>query len=162
MEILEQWKIITKDKKVDLYVIDMPILDTRREKNLLGTFISDLVLTLLSYVAENERTVIWQRQAEGIAATKARGVHFGRTPNPLPENFYEVYQRWKMEKITVTEAAKECEMPVSTFFGKARKYGISTLLKEEKNSEKCTLPNFLFLTFFRRYDFMLTSKEADA
>ena len=130
-EILEQWKIITKDKKADLYVIDMPILDTRREKNLLGTFISDLVLTLLSYVAENERTVIRQRQAEGIAAAKARGVHFGRTPNPLPDNFYEVYQRWKMKKITVTEAASECGIPVSTFFGKARKYGISTLLKEE-------------------------------
>ena len=130
-EILEQWKIITKDKNADLYVIDMPILDTRREKNLLGTFISDLVLTLLSYVAENERTVIRQRQAEGIAAAKARGVHFGRTPNPLPENFYEVYQRWKMKKITVTEAASECGMPVSTFFGKARKYEISTLLKEE-------------------------------
>ena len=130
-EILEQWKIITKDKKADLYVIDMPILDTRREKNLLGTFISDLVLTLLSYVAENERAVIRQRQAEGIAAARARGVHFGRTPNPLPENFYEVYQRWKMKKITVTEAASECGMPISTFFGKARKYGISTLLKEE-------------------------------
>ncbi len=89
-EILEQWKIITKYKGADLYVIDMPILDTRREKNLLGTFISDLVLTLLSYVAENERTTIRQRQAEGIAAAKARGVHFGRTPKPLPENFYEV------------------------------------------------------------------------
>ena len=130
-EILDQWKIITKDKRVDLYVIDMPILDTRREKNLLGTFISDLVLALLSYVAENERTNIRQRQAEGIAAAKARGVHFGRMPKPLPENFYEVYQRWKMKKITVTEAALECGMPVSTFFGKARKYGISTLLKEE-------------------------------
>ena len=74
-----------------LYVMDMPILDTRREKNLLGTFISDLVLALLSYVAENERTNIRQRQAEGIAAAKARGVHFGRRPNPLPENFYEIY-----------------------------------------------------------------------
>ena len=129
-EILEQWKIITKDKKADLYVIDMPLLDTRREKNLLGTFISDLVLTLLSYVAENERTVIRQRQAEGIAAAKARGVHFGRTPKPLQENFYEVYQRWKMKKITVMEAASECGIPVSTFFGKARKYEISTLVKE--------------------------------
>ena len=97
-EILDQWKVITKDKRVDLYVMDMPILDTRREKNLLGTFISDLVLALLSYVAENERNNIRQRQAEGIAAAKARGVHFGRRPNPLPENFYEVYQQWKMKK----------------------------------------------------------------
>ena len=94
-EILDQWKVITKDKRVDLCVMDMPLLDTRREKSLLGTFISDLVLALLSYVAENERTNIRQRQAEGIAAAKARGVHFGRRPNPLPDNFYEVYQLWK-------------------------------------------------------------------
>ena len=121
-EILEQWKTITKDKGVDLYVIDMPILDSRREKSLLGTFISDLVLTLLSYVAENERTTIRQRQAEGIAAAKARGVQFGRAPKPLPENFYELYQQWKMKKITIAEAADRCGMPQSTFFYKARKY----------------------------------------
>ena len=127
-EILEQWKIITKDKHVDLYVMDMPILDTRKEKSLLGTFISDLVLALLSYVAENERVNIRQRQAEGIAAAKARGVHFGRIPKPLPENFYEVYQRWKMKKITVSQAAKECGMPQSTFFGKAKEYGKATIL----------------------------------
>ena len=128
-EILDQWKVITKDKRVDLYVMDMPILDTRREKNLLGTFISDLVLALLSYVAENERNNIRQRQAEGIAAAKARGVHFGRRPNPLPENFYEVYQQWKMKKISVSEAARECGMPQTTFFDRARAY------------EKTTLPN---------------------
>ena len=126
-EIQEQWKLITKDKRVDIYVIDMPILDTRREKNLLGTFISDLVLTLLSYVSENERVTIRQRQAEGIAAAKARGVHFGRTPKPLPENFYEVYQQWKKKKITIDQAAKECGMPKSTFYGKAKTYEKSTL-----------------------------------
>lgn len=130
-EILEQWKIITKDKGVDLYVIDMPILDTRREKNLLGTFISDLVLTLLSYVAENERTTIRQRQAEGIAAAKARGVHFGRTPKPLPVNFHEVYQKWKMKKITVKEAAEQCGMPQTTFYEKAKKYEKSILTNKE-------------------------------
>ena len=119
-EILNQWKIITKDKQVDLYVIDMPILDTRRERNLLGTFISDLVLTLLSYVAENERINIRQRQAEGIAAAKARGVRFGRRPNPLPDNFYEVYRKWKMKQITVSEASKLCGMPQTTFFERAR------------------------------------------
>ena len=129
-EILDQWKIITKDKRVDLYVIDMPILDTRREKNLLGTFISDLVLALLSYVAENERTNIRQRQAEGIAAAKARGVHFGRRPNPLPENFYEVYQKWKMKKLSINAAARECGMPRTTFFERARKYEKSTLTNE--------------------------------
>lgn len=129
-EILDQWKIITKDKHVDLYVMDMPILDTRREKNLLGTFISDLVLALLSYVAENERTNIRQRQAEGIAAAKARGVHFGRRPNPLPDNFYEVYQQWKMKKISVSEAARQCGMPQTTFFERARAYEKSTLSNE--------------------------------
>lgn len=130
-EILDQWKVITKDKRVDLYVMDMPILDTRREKNLLGTFISDLVLALLSYVAENERTNIRQRQAEGIAAAKARGVHFGRRPNPLPDNFYEVYQQWKMKRIPVSEAAKQCGMPQTTFFERARTYEKSTLPNEE-------------------------------
>ena len=130
-EILEQWKIITRDKGVDLYVIDMPILDTRREKNLLGTFISDLVLTLLSYVAENERTTIRQRQAEGIAAAKARGVHFGRTPKPLPVNFHEVYQKWKMKKITVKEAAEQCGMPQTTFYEKAKKYEKAILTNEQ-------------------------------
>ena len=129
-EILDQWKVITKDKQVDLYVMDMPILDTRREKNLLGTFISDLVLALLSYVAENERNNIRQRQAEGIAAAKARGVHFGRRPNPLPENFYEVYQQWKMKKISVSEAAIKCGMPQTTFFERARAYEKSTLPNE--------------------------------
>lgn len=129
-EILDQWKLITKDKHVDLYVIDMPILDTRREKNLLGTFISDLVLTLLSYVAENERVNIRQRQAEGIAAAKARGVHFGRVPNPLPDNFYEVYQRWKMKKISVSQAAQECGMPQTSFFDRAKAYEKSTMSNE--------------------------------
>lgn len=129
-EILEQWKIITKDKGADLYVIDMPILDTRREKNLLGTFISDLVLTLLSYVAENERTTIRQRQAEGIVAAKARGIHFGRTAKPLPGNFYDVYQQWKMKKITVKDAAERCGMPQTTFYEKAKKFEKSTLTNE--------------------------------
>ena len=126
-EILEQWKVITKEKRADLFVMDMPLLDTRREKNLLGTFISDLVLALLSYVAENERMTIRQRQAEGIAAAKARGVHFGRTPKPLPENFYDVYQQWKMKKITVSQAAQMCGMPQTTFFHRAKKYEKSTL-----------------------------------
>ncbi len=122
-EIQEQWKIITKDKGTDIVVIDMPLLDTRREKNLLGTFISDIVLSLLSFVAENERTNIRQRQAEGIAAAKAKGVRFGRPPKPLPDNFYDVYQRWRMKKITIKQAAEECGMPVTTFFDRAKKYG---------------------------------------
>ncbi len=128
-DIQEQWKYITKTKGADIYVIDMPILDTRREKSLLGTFISDLVLALLSYVAENERVNIRQRQAEGIAAAKARGVHFGRMPKPLPDNFYEVYCKWKMKKLSVTEAAKECGMPTTTFFDRARAFEKSTMTK---------------------------------
>lgn len=119
----EQWRIITKEKKADIVVIDMPILDTRREKNLLGTFISDIVLALLSYVAENERINIKQRQAEGIAVAKARGVKFGRPPRPVPDNFNDVYQCWKAKKITLKQAAMLCDMPETTFFDKAKKFG---------------------------------------
>ena len=112
-EILEQWRILTKDKGIDIVVLDMPLLDTRRGKDLMGTFLSDIVLQVLSFVAENERTNIRQRQAEGIAAAKARGVRFGRPPSRLPDNFHDVYQRWKNGKITGTSAAKECNMPLS-------------------------------------------------
>ena len=121
-ELNEQWRIITKEKKADIVVIDMPLLDTRREKNLLGTFISDVVLALLSYVAENERTNIKQRQAEGIAAAKARGVKFGRPPLPIPENFYQMHKDWRAGKITIEEAAKACNMFPKTFYSKAVKY----------------------------------------
>lgn len=126
-EILEQWKIITKDKKADLYIIDMPLLDTRREKSLLGTLIADLVLTLFSYVAENERTTIKSRQAEGIAAARERGVRFGRPPKALPENFYEMYQKWKSRKITLEDAAVSCGMPKSTFFYRAKIFEKATI-----------------------------------
>ncbi len=121
-ELNEQWRVITKEKKADIVVIDMPLLDTRREKNLLGTFISDVVLALLSYVAENERTNIRQRQAEGIAAAKARGVKFGRPPLPIPENFYQMHKAWRAGKITIEEAAKACNMCAKTFYSKAVKY----------------------------------------
>lgn len=121
-ELNEQWRIITKEKKADIVVIDMPLLDTRREKNLLGTFISDVVLALLSYVAENERTNIKQRQAEGIAVAKARGVKFGRPPLPIPQNFYQMHKDWRAGKITIEEAAKACNMCPKTFYSKAVKY----------------------------------------
>ncbi len=121
-DILEQWRIMTKDKGIDIVVLDMPLLDTRTGKDLMGTFLSDIVLQILSFVAENERTNIRQRQAEGIAAAKARGVRFGRPPRPLPECFYDVYQRWKSRKITGTKAAKECGMPLSTFRYRAEIY----------------------------------------
>ena len=99
----EQWRIITKEKGADIVVIDMPILDTRKEKNLLGTFMSDIILALLSYVAENERVNIKQRQAEGIAAAKARGVKFGRPEKPLPENFEEVYYAWREKRVSLRQ-----------------------------------------------------------
>lgn len=121
-EVMEQWRIITKDKGADIAVIDMPLLDTRREKNLLGTFISDLVLTLLSYVAENERGMIRQRQAEGIAAAKAKGIRFGRPPRPLPDNFHVVYQQWVSGKLTNEKAARECGMPTTSFRYRAKNY----------------------------------------
>lgn len=121
-EILEQWRILTKSRKIDIVVIDMPLLDTRRGKDLMGTFLSDIVLQVLSFVAENERTNIKQRQAEGIAAAKARGVKFGRPATPLPNNFVQVYTVWKNGKITGTAAAKLCNMPLSTFRYKAEIY----------------------------------------
>ena len=127
-EILEQWRILTKDKGIDIVVLDMPLLDTRRGKDLMGTFLSDIVLQVLSFVAENERTNIRQRQAEGIAAAKARGVRFGRPPSVLPDNFHDVYQRWKNGKITGTKAAKECGMPLSTFRYRAEIYEKAKLL----------------------------------
>ena len=115
-ELNEQWRIITKEKRADIVVIDMPLLDTRRDKNLLGTFISDIVLALSSYVAENERTNIKQRQAEGIAAAKRRGVKFGRPSKQLPDNFEEVCERWIKKEIAVSEAVQICGMAQSTFF----------------------------------------------
>lgn len=121
-EILEQWRILTKNRKIDIVVIDMPLLDTRRGKDLMGTFLSDIVLQVLSFLAENERTNIKQRQAEGIAAAKARGVKFGRPATPLPNNFVQVYTVWKNGKITGTAAAKLCNMPLSTFRYKAEIY----------------------------------------
>lgn len=127
-EILEQWRVLTKEKGIDIVVLDMPLLDTRRGKDLMGTFLSDIVLQVLSFVAENERVNIRQRQAEGIAAAKARGVRFGRPPRPLPANFHSAYQRWKAKKITGTAAAKECGMPLATFRYRAAIYEKSALL----------------------------------
>ena len=114
-EILEQWRILTKEKKIDIVVLDMPLLDTRRGKDLMGTFLSDVVLQVLSFVAENERANIRQRQAEGIAAAKARGVHFGPQPRTLPDGFEELRQAWRSGQITLRAAAEACGIPKSTF-----------------------------------------------
>lgn len=121
-EIIEQWRILTKEKEVDIVVLDMPLLDTRRDKDLIGTLISDIVLQLLSYVAETERTFIKQRQTEGIAAAKARGVRFGRPIKPIPDNFHDIRVRWRNHEFNVTVAAEMCNMPRSTFAAKALRY----------------------------------------
>ena len=120
----EQWRIITVKKGADVVVIDMPILDTRKEKNLLGTFISDLVLVLLSYIAENERVNIKQRQHEGILAAKARGVKFGRPPKTVNETFYEMHKEWRSKNISMKDAAFKCGLNPKTFYSKVRKLEI--------------------------------------
>lgn len=121
-EIQNQWRVLTKEKEVDICVIDMPLLDTRSGKDLMGTFIADLVLQILSFVAQNERENIRKRQQQGIAAARARGVRFGRPPRPLPENYHSAYLRWKAGAITGAAAAQECGMPLSTFRYRAEQY----------------------------------------
>lgn len=126
-EIIEQWRIITKVKGADIVVLDMPLLDTRKGKDLMGTFLSDIVLQVLSFVAENERGNIRQRQAEGIAAAKARGVKFGRPSVPLPGNFQEVYRQWDAGILTNEAAARACGMAVSSFRYRAKVYAESII-----------------------------------
>ena len=121
-EILQQWRIITKEKQADIVVLDMPLLDTRRGKDLMGTFLSDIVLQVLSFVAENECTNIRQRQAEGIEAAKARGVRFGRPPLETPEHFEKTVHLWEKKKINIQEALERSGMSESTFYRKARMY----------------------------------------
>lgn len=119
-EILEQWRILTKEKKVDIVVMDMPLLDTRQGKDLMGTLIADLVLALLSYVSESERHNIRSRQREGIEAAKQKGVQFGRPPKPVPENFGQICSKWMAKEISADEAARLCNFTRSTFYNKAR------------------------------------------
>ncbi len=119
-EIIEQWRFLIRNKGIDIYVIDMPLLDTTYCKDLLGTFISDLVLQVLSFSAQIERDNLLQRQAEGIAAAKARGVIFGKQPLPLPENFEDIYNRWRSGMITADQAAKQCGVSRRTLYEKTR------------------------------------------
>ena len=115
-EIQRQWRLLVQEKGIDICILDMPLLDTRQGKDLMGTFIADLVLQILSFVAQSERENIRARQAEGIAAAKARGVKFGRPPIPLPDNFYEVHRAWRSKKITLRQAAEACGMPESMYY----------------------------------------------
>ena len=126
-EIQTQWRILTREIGADICVLDMPLLDTRNGKDLMGTFIADLVLQILSFVAQSERENIRRRQAEGIAAAKARGVRFGRPPIPLPENFHEVRRAWRDHELSLREAAEACGMPIGTFYAK--------VLRQEKLEE---------------------------
>lgn len=114
-EIIEQWRIITKEKEVAIVVLDMPLLDTRQGRDLTGTLIADIVLQLLSYVAQTERELIKQRQAEGIAAAKAKGVHFGMRPMEKPANFVEYYEQWRRGEISARAAAKALNVTHPTF-----------------------------------------------
>lgn len=129
-EIQEQWRIITKDKGSDICVMDMPLLDTRTAKDLMGTFIADLVLQILSFVAENERVNIKKRQEQGIAAAKARGVKFGRPEKPMPEDFSDIVRSWEHKEIEIDEALQRCGMSGATFYRRLREY---RLVKGHKN-----------------------------
>ncbi len=121
-EIQNQWRIITKEIGVDICVIDMPLLDTRQGKDLMGTFIADLVLQILSFVAQNERENIRKRQLQGIAAAKARGVRFGRPEKKLPHDFNALIRQWEKKKITLSEILEQCKMSESTFYRRLREY----------------------------------------
>ena len=122
-DIVEQWKYLTRVKKVDIVVMEMPLLDTRKGKDLMGTFLSDLVLQILSFVAENERENIRSRQREGIEAAKAKGIKFGRPSVPLPETFMDIYERWKNKEITASKAAEESGFSRTKFYNTIRKLG---------------------------------------
>ena len=126
LEIQEQWRILTKEKGIDICVIDMPLLDTRNGKDLMGTFIADLVLQILSFVAQNERENIRQRQ--GIAVAKAKGIKFGRPEIALPENFGELVHEWKKKRLPLSEVLEVCKMSEATFYRKLREY---RLLKQK-------------------------------
>ena len=123
-EIQEQWRMLTKDIGVDICVIDMPLLDTRNGKDLMGTFIGDLVLQILSFVAQNERENIKKRQAQGIAAAKAKGIKFGRPKSPIPDNFEKIIKNWNKGKITTKEALRLCNMSESTFYRRRIEYNL--------------------------------------
>lgn len=121
-EIQEQWRMLTQEKGIDICVLDMPLLDTRNGKDLMGTFIADLVLQILSFVAQSERENIKKRQAEGIAAAKAKGVKFGRPEKEVPEDFGKLVRTWEQKKIPLSEVLKRCGISESTFYRRLREY----------------------------------------
>ena len=130
-EIQRQWRILTKDIGIDICVIDMPLLDTRKCKDLLGTFVADLVLQVLSFAAHNERDNIRKRQAQGIAPARARGVHLGRPVLPVPDNFEATVKEWESGKISLAEAQKRLGMTETTFYRRRREYRLLHPLRKE-------------------------------
>ena len=130
-EIQNQWRILTKEIGIDICVLDMPLLDTRNGKDLMGTFIADLVLQILSFVAQSERENIRKRQAEGIAAAKAKGIKFGRPEKSVPNDFSKIVKAWEQKKLTLAEVLKQCNISESTFYRKLREYRL--LLSNKKN-----------------------------
>ena len=131
-EIQKHWRILTKESGVDICVIDMPLLDTRNGKDLMGTFIADLVLQILSFVAQNERENIKKRQAEGIAAAKARGVPFGRPTVDAPDDFAKIIKAWEKKQLSIAEVLKQCNMSESTFYRRLREYRLLNTAKKSK------------------------------
>lgn len=121
-EILHEWKTITTEIGADIKILDMPLLDTSANKDLIGTLISDIVLQLLSFIAENERNTIRQRQREGIEAAKRRGVKFGRPKTPYPDNFDHIYRQWKAKEISPQEAFTRTNLPAYLFYKRVHRY----------------------------------------
>ena len=132
-EIQEQWRILTKEKGVDVVVLDMPLLDTRLNKDLMGTFIADLVLQILSFVAQSERENIRKRQAQGIAAAKARGVKFGRPVKCAPENFEKYVRLWEKDALNLTRTARQIGLSKSTFYRRMYEY---RQLRDDRKKQK--------------------------
>lgn len=130
-DIIEQWRIITREKKADIKVLDMPLLDTTYGKDLLGTFIADLTLQVMSFTAQLERENIRQRQAEGIAAARSRGVRWGNTAKQLPENFSELHIQWRSGKMDTATIMEHCDMKRTTFYKYLKQYEQSLYLLEE-------------------------------
>lgn len=129
-EIQKQWRVLTKEIGIDICVLDMPMLDTRNGKDLMGTFIADLVLQILSFVAQSERENIKKRQTEGIAAAKAKGVKFGRPEKEVPDDFGKIVRAWEQKKLPFEEVLKKCGMSEATFYRRLREYRLI------KNSKK--------------------------
>ncbi len=137
-EIQSQWRMLTKELGVDICVLDMPLLDTRNGKDLMGTFIADLVLQILSFVAQSERENIKKRQAQGIAAAKAKGIKFGRPEKKVPEDFGKIVKVWEKRELPFDDVLKQCNMSEATFYRRLKEYRVHQEEKDKKTLKKCT------------------------